>query len=205
MTHLGTIGSTHPLAVKGARVQVLSLACSQLSAQHLHCDQSVMLSWAQVPVCRTGMQLVGGWWEQADLLGLLLMLMAPFLPSPWLRLAQSLIALFASSLAISVVFAIIPLCHNVVLLAVVMAVAGLAMGCIDTIANMQLVKIYQKDSAVFLQVRRGCWPPRQAEVLQPDFLGGGGGGRALSGVHLSSLPGPSLLRGLWSPAEPADS
>ncbi|XP_074833433.1 major facilitator superfamily domain-containing protein 4A [Carettochelys insculpta] len=66
-------------------------------------------------------------------------------------LAQSLIALFASSLAISVVFAIIPLCHNVVVLAVVMAVAGLAMGCIDTISNMQLVRIYQKDSAIFLQ------------------------------------------------------
>ncbi|KAK2526464.1 Mfsd4 [Columba guinea] len=66
-------------------------------------------------------------------------------------LAQSLFALFASSLAISVVFAIIPLCHNVVVLAVVMAVAGLAMGCIDTISNMQLVKIYQKDSAIFLQ------------------------------------------------------
>lgn len=71
---------------------------------------------------------------------------------PCLRLAQSLFALFASSLAISVVFAIIPLCHNVVVLAVVMAVAGLAMGCIDTISNMQLVKIYQKDSAIFLQV-----------------------------------------------------
>lgn len=67
-------------------------------------------------------------------------------------LAQSLVALFVSSLAISVVFAFIPLCHNVVVLAVVMAVAGLAMGCIDTISNMQLVKIYQKDSAVFLQV-----------------------------------------------------
>ncbi|KAK9404522.1 major facilitator superfamily domain-containing protein 4 [Crotalus adamanteus] len=66
-------------------------------------------------------------------------------------LAQSLLALFASSLAISVVFAIIPVCHNVVVLAVVMAVAGLAMGCIDTLSNMQLVKIYQKDSAVFLQ------------------------------------------------------
>ncbi|NWU90868.1 MFD4A protein, partial [Upupa epops] len=66
-------------------------------------------------------------------------------------LAQSLLALFASSLAISLVFAIIPLCHNVVVLAVVMAVAGLAMGCIDTISNMQLVKIYQKDSAIFLQ------------------------------------------------------
>ncbi|KAL7985328.1 hypothetical protein Chor_003898 [Crotalus horridus] len=68
-----------------------------------------------------------------------------------LLLAQSLLALFASSLAISVVFAIIPVCHNVVVLAVVMAVAGLAMGCIDTLSNMQLVKIYQKDSAVFLQ------------------------------------------------------
>lgn len=71
----------------------------------------------------------------------------------WSRLAQSLLALFASSLAISVVFAIIPFCHNVVVLAVVMAMAGLAMGCIDTLSNMQLVKIYQKDSAVFLQVR----------------------------------------------------
>lgn len=56
-------------------------------------------------------------------------------------------------------FAIIPLCHNVVVLAVVMAVAGLAMGCIDTISNMQLVKIYQKDSAIFLQVRAGPSPP----------------------------------------------
>jgi len=33
-----------------------------------------------------------------------------------------------------------------------MALAGLAMGCIDTVANMQLVRIYQKDSAIFLQV-----------------------------------------------------
>ncbi|KAG7472639.1 hypothetical protein MATL_G00110910 [Megalops atlanticus] len=63
----------------------------------------------------------------------------------------ALSALFLSSLIISVVFAIIPLCHNVLLLAVAMAVAGLAMGIIDTIANIQLVKIYQKDSAVFLQ------------------------------------------------------
>uniref|UniRef100_A0A8D0HCG3 Major facilitator superfamily domain containing 4A n=1 Tax=Sphenodon punctatus TaxID=8508 RepID=A0A8D0HCG3_SPHPU len=66
-------------------------------------------------------------------------------------LAQSLAALFASSFAISLVFAIIPFCHNVVVLAVVMAMAGLAMGCIDTLSNMQLVRIYQKDSAVFLQ------------------------------------------------------
>ncbi|KAG9339736.1 hypothetical protein JZ751_023383 [Albula glossodonta] len=63
----------------------------------------------------------------------------------------ALSALFLSSLIISVIFAIIPLCHNVLLLAIAMAVAGLAMGIIDTIANIQLVKIYQKDSAVFLQ------------------------------------------------------
>uniref|UniRef100_A0A8C6ATP2 Major facilitator superfamily domain containing 4A n=1 Tax=Monodon monoceros TaxID=40151 RepID=A0A8C6ATP2_MONMO len=67
-------------------------------------------------------------------------------------LAQSLWALFTSSLAISLVFAAIPFCRDVKVLASVMALAGLAMGCIDTVANMQLVRIYQKDSAVFLQV-----------------------------------------------------
>ncbi|XP_053562590.1 major facilitator superfamily domain-containing protein 4A isoform X2 [Bombina bombina] len=50
------------------------------------------------------------------------------------------------------VFVIIPFCSQVGILAIVMAIAGLAMGCIDTISNMQLVKIYQQDSAVFLQV-----------------------------------------------------
>lgn len=46
-----------------------------------------------------------------------------------------------------------------------MAVAGLAMGCIDTISNMQLVKIYQKDSAIFLQVSMG--PVSRGAVLLP--------------------------------------
>ncbi|XP_075709912.1 major facilitator superfamily domain-containing protein 4A [Rhinoderma darwinii] len=63
-----------------------------------------------------------------------------------------LFILFISSLTISLVFAIIPFCKHVGVLALVMAVAGLAMGNIDTISNMQLVKIYQQDSAVFLQV-----------------------------------------------------
>ncbi|XP_062314139.1 major facilitator superfamily domain-containing protein 4B [Osmerus eperlanus] len=66
-------------------------------------------------------------------------------------LFRALSALFVSALIISVIFAIIPLCHNVLLLAIAMAVSGLAMGIIDTIANIQLVTIYQKDSAVFLQ------------------------------------------------------
>uniref|UniRef100_UPI003AAF7662 major facilitator superfamily domain-containing protein 4A n=1 Tax=Centroberyx gerrardi TaxID=166262 RepID=UPI003AAF7662 len=64
----------------------------------------------------------------------------------------SLSALCSCTLIISLVFAIIPLCHHVTMLSVAMAIAGLAMGVIDTIANLQLVKLYQKDSAVFLQV-----------------------------------------------------
>ncbi|XP_078054015.1 major facilitator superfamily domain-containing protein 4A isoform X2 [Mustelus asterias] len=64
----------------------------------------------------------------------------------------SLGALFISTLLISAVFSIIPFCNNVIILAFVLAVAGLAMGCIDTIANLQLVRIYQKDSPVFLQL-----------------------------------------------------
>ncbi|KAG1950102.1 major facilitator superfamily domain-containing protein 4A [Pimephales promelas] len=66
-------------------------------------------------------------------------------------LASSLSALAVSTLLISVVFAVIPLCHKLLLLAFAMAVSGLAMGIIDTISNLQLVKIYQKDSTVFLQ------------------------------------------------------
>ncbi|XP_056304848.1 major facilitator superfamily domain-containing protein 4B [Danio aesculapii] len=66
-------------------------------------------------------------------------------------LFSALLALFLSSLIISVVFSIIPLCYNVLLLAIAMAVSGLAMGIIDTIANIQLVSIYKKDSPIFLQ------------------------------------------------------
>ncbi|XP_056588202.1 major facilitator superfamily domain-containing protein 4B [Triplophysa dalaica] len=67
-------------------------------------------------------------------------------------LLSALTTLFLSTFIISVVFAIIPFCYNVLLLAVAMAVSGLAMGFIDTIANIQLVSIYKKDSAMFLQV-----------------------------------------------------
>lgn len=74
------------------------------------------------------------------------------------RLFSALAALFVSALVISVIFAIIPLCTNVHLLAIAMAVSGLAMGIIDTIANIQLVTIYQKDSAVFLQVKNLLLP-----------------------------------------------
>ncbi|KAM9830921.1 major facilitator superfamily domain-containing protein 4B-like [Syngnathus typhle] len=66
-------------------------------------------------------------------------------------LFSALSALLVSTLLISVIFAVIPWCTQVLTLAVAMAVSGLAMGVIDTIANIQLVSVYQKDSAVFLQ------------------------------------------------------
>ncbi|XP_075880801.1 major facilitator superfamily domain-containing protein 4A-like isoform X4 [Nelusetta ayraudi] len=66
-------------------------------------------------------------------------------------LCSSLSALFSSTLIISLMFAAIPLCGNVVLLSVAVAVVGCAMGVIDTIANLQLVNLYHRDSAVFLQ------------------------------------------------------
>lgn len=66
-------------------------------------------------------------------------------------LLSSLWALFTCTLTISLVFALIPLCYNVMLLSVAMATAGKAMGVIDTVANLQLVKLYQKDSGIFLQ------------------------------------------------------
>ncbi|KAM9443482.1 major facilitator superfamily domain-containing protein 4A isoform 2-T2 [Clarias gariepinus] len=65
---------------------------------------------------------------------------------------SSLTSLAASTFIISVVFALIPLCSNLSMLVTAMAVTGLAMGIIDTISNLQLVKLYQKDSTVFLQL-----------------------------------------------------
>ncbi|KAI5622966.1 major facilitator superfamily domain-containing protein 4A [Silurus asotus] len=67
-------------------------------------------------------------------------------------LCSSLSSLTASTFIISIVFAFIPLCSNLLMLVAAMAVTGLAMGIIDTISNLQLVKLYQKDSTVFLQV-----------------------------------------------------
>ncbi|TTB41859.1 Cyclin-dependent kinase 18 [Bagarius yarrelli] len=67
-------------------------------------------------------------------------------------LCSSLTSLTASTFIISLVFAFIPLCRNLLMLVTAMAVTGLAMGIIDTISNLQLVRLYQKDSAVFLQV-----------------------------------------------------
>lgn len=66
-------------------------------------------------------------------------------------LLSSLWALLSCTVIISLVFSLIPLCYNVAMLSIALAVAGMVMGVIDTVANLQLVKLYQKDSAIFLQ------------------------------------------------------
>lgn len=108
------------------------------------------------------------------------------------RLFSALSALFVSALIISVIFAIIPLCYNVLVLAIAMAVSGLAMGIIDTIANIQLVTIYQKDSAVFLQVKRKT---RLKPVL--NFLEGFFGPNRPARVRLCRLSTSSLGSEPW--------
>lgn len=112
------------------------------------------------------------------------------------RLFSALSALFVSALIISVIFAIIPLCNNVLVLAIAMAVSGLAMGVIDTIANIQLVTIYQKDSAVFLQVKQ----KNHAEAKFFIFLNKPESRAFVCGI----FAGSSLLHWVRSLGEPAD-
>ncbi|CAL8336022.1 unnamed protein product [Merluccius merluccius] len=110
-------------------------------------------------------------------------------------LVFSLSSLFSSALIISLVFALIPLCHNVALLAVAMAIAGTAMGVIDTIANLQLVKLYQKDSAVFLQVLHffiGLGALVSPLVADP-FLSEGGCNLTSNGTLSAHSTGPQYV------------
>ncbi|XP_061430247.1 major facilitator superfamily domain-containing protein 4A [Lethenteron reissneri] len=59
--------------------------------------------------------------------------------------------LFVATLSVSVLFVVVPLCSHVVLLALVLALVGLAMGCIDTIANTQILRLFQHNASPFLQ------------------------------------------------------
>lgn len=113
------------------------------------------------------------------------------------RLFSALSALFVSALVISVIFAIIPVCKNVLVLAIAMAVSGLAMGVIDTIANIQLVTIYQKDSAVFLQVKT------HSSQFCLRFIFGTATQKVLH-LCLDVSAGASLLHWVRSLGEPAD-
>ncbi|XP_033116578.1 major facilitator superfamily domain-containing protein 4A-like [Anneissia japonica] len=58
---------------------------------------------------------------------------------------------------IGVTIALIPLCHELWMLAVVLAIMGIFMGIIDTVANVSLLKIYGKLVSPFLQALHFCY------------------------------------------------
>ena len=47
---------------------------------------------------------------------------------------------------------VIPLCKALISLAITLAVMGLNMGLIDTLANLQMINLYKEDVPPFLQV-----------------------------------------------------
>ncbi|KAL1436690.1 hypothetical protein MTO96_049416 [Rhipicephalus appendiculatus] len=51
----------------------------------------------------------------------------------------------------TITMALIPVCHVLGVLAVVLAVMGFFMGCIDTVSNVYMIRIYSKDVSPFLQ------------------------------------------------------
>lgn len=61
--------------------------------------------------------------------------------------------LLCSTTIIAITIALIPFCHSLSLLLIDMAVMGIFMGVIDTIANVSLLKIYGKFVSPFLQVK----------------------------------------------------
>jgi hypothetical protein len=68
------------------------------------------------------------------------------------RLSADLMILVAT-LLMPICMAIIPFCKALWLLAVVLAVMGLNMGCIDCLANVQMIKTFGESVTPFLQVR----------------------------------------------------
>ncbi|KAH7976978.1 hypothetical protein HPB52_022788 [Rhipicephalus sanguineus] len=51
----------------------------------------------------------------------------------------------------TITMALIPVCHVLAMLAVVLAIMGFFMGCIDTVSNVYMIRIYSKDVSPFLQ------------------------------------------------------
>ncbi|XP_077544913.1 major facilitator superfamily domain-containing protein 4A-like [Haemaphysalis longicornis] len=63
-------------------------------------------------------------------------------PNPTLVLGATMMTL---------TMALIPVCHVLAVLAVVLAIMGFFMGCIDTVSNVYMIRIYAKDVSPFLQ------------------------------------------------------
>ncbi|XP_070557583.1 major facilitator superfamily domain-containing protein 4A-like isoform X2 [Ptychodera flava] len=72
------------------------------------------------------------------------------------RLQADLILLVAIS-TIAITIAMLPFCHALWLLGIVLAIMGIAMGTIDTTANVCLIKIYGPLVSPFLQALHFCY------------------------------------------------
>ena len=57
-----------------------------------------------------------------------------------------------ATLLIPAAMFVIPLCNALVGLAIVLSVQGINMGLIDTLANLQMIQLYQEAVPPFLQV-----------------------------------------------------
>lgn len=68
------------------------------------------------------------------------------------RLTPNL-TLVMGTAGMALTMALIPVCHVLGVLAVVLAIMGFFMGCIDTVSNVYMIRIYGKDVSPFLQVR----------------------------------------------------
>ncbi|KAM7295230.1 hypothetical protein ISCGN_024735 [Ixodes scapularis] len=66
------------------------------------------------------------------------------------RLTPNL-TLVLGTAGMALTMALIPVCHVLAMLAVVLAIMGFFMGCIDTVSNVYMIRIYGKDVSPFLQ------------------------------------------------------
>lgn len=66
------------------------------------------------------------------------------------RLTPNLTLVLGTAM-MTITMALIPVCHVLAVLAVVLAIMGFFMGCIDTVANVYMIRIYSKDVSPFLQ------------------------------------------------------
>ncbi|CAH1266428.1 MFSD4A [Branchiostoma lanceolatum] len=65
--------------------------------------------------------------------------------------------LLVAVITVGVTLSVIPLCRTLWILTLVLALMGVAMGCIDTVANVQLIRIYSHDVSPFLQALHFCY------------------------------------------------
>ncbi|KAH6922585.1 hypothetical protein HPB50_017011 [Hyalomma asiaticum] len=66
------------------------------------------------------------------------------------RLTPNLTLVLGTAM-MTMTMALIPVCHVLAVLAVVLAIMGFFMGCIDTVSNVYMIRIYAKDVSPFLQ------------------------------------------------------